>query len=57
MRRRLMGCVAGGVLGFGLASAVNPNLGLSPVLALAACSIVGIAFGYVLTIFADVFIG
>ena len=57
MRKRLVGCAAGGALGFGLASAINLNLGLSPVLALAAFSIIGIALGYVLTTLADVFIG
>ena len=57
MRKRLMGCIAGGVLGFCLASAVNPALGLSPALALAACSIAGVGFGYIVTTLADVFIG
>jgi len=57
MRKRLMGCIAGGVVGFCLASLVNFDLGLSPALALVAWSMAGIAFGYVVTMLADVFIG
>jgi hypothetical protein len=57
MRKRLMGCIAGGVVGFCLASLVNFDLGLSPALALTAWSMAGIAFGYVVTMLADVFIG
>ena len=57
MRRRLGGCIAGGVLGLCLTTLVNEMLGLPPVLALGASLTAGIAFGYVVTTLADVFIG
>jgi hypothetical protein len=57
MRKRLGGCIAGGVLGVCLASLINASLGLPPTLALGACSAAGIGFGYVVTTLADVFIG
>jgi hypothetical protein len=57
MRRRLGGSIAGGVLGLCLTSVVNGSLGLPPAIAFAACSAAGIAFGYVVTTLADVFIG
>jgi hypothetical protein len=57
MRKRLGGCIAGAVLGLCLTSLVNSSLGLPPAIALGACSALGIAFGYVVTTLADVFIG
>jgi hypothetical protein len=57
MRRRLAGCIAGGVLGLCLTSLVNSSLGLPPALALGASLMAGMAFGYVITTLADVFIG
>jgi hypothetical protein len=57
MRKRLGGCIAGGVLGLCLTSLVNSSLGLPPTLALGASLTAGIGFGYVVTTLADVFIG
>jgi hypothetical protein len=57
MRRRVGGCIAGGVLGLCLASLVNASVGWPPAVALAACSVLGMGFGYVVTTLADVFIG
>lgn len=57
MRKRLGGCIAGGVLGLCLTSLINGSLGLPPAIALGACSAAGIGFGYVVTTLADVFIG
>jgi hypothetical protein len=57
MRKRLGGCIAGGVLGLCLTSLVNGSMGLPPAIALGACSAAGIGFGYVVTTLADVFIG
>jgi hypothetical protein len=57
MRKRLGGCIAGAVLGLCLTSLVNSSLGLSPALGLGASLTAGIAFGYVVTTLADVFIG
>ena len=56
MQRRLAGCVAGAVLGFCLPSVFNVNFGLSPMAALALFVAAVVAFGYVATLFADVFI-
>ena len=57
MQRRLAGCVAGAVLGFCFPSIFEINFGLSPMVALALFVVAGVAFGYVVTLFADVFIG
>jgi hypothetical protein len=57
MRKRLAGCIAGGLLGLCLTSLINGSLGLPPAVALGACSAAGMAFGYVVTTLADVFIG
>jgi hypothetical protein len=57
MQRRLAGCVAGAVLGFCLPAIFDINFGLSPTAALALFVAAGVAFGYVATLFADVFIG
>jgi len=57
MRRRLGGCIAGGVLGLCLTTVVNGSLGLPPAIAFGACLAAGMAFGYVVTTLADVFIG
>lgn len=57
MRKRLGGCIAGGVLGLCLTTVVNGSLGLPPALGLGASLTAGIAFGYVVTTLADVFIG
>ena len=57
MQRRLAGSVAGAVLGFCLPSIFDITFGLSPMVALALFVAGGIAFGYVATLFADVFIG
>jgi hypothetical protein len=57
MRRRLAGCIAGGVLGLCLTSLINSSLGLPPAIAFGACLAAGMAFGYVVTTLADVFIG
>jgi hypothetical protein len=57
MRRRLAGCIAGGVLGLCLTSLINGSLGLPPAIALGVCTAAGITFGYVVTTLADVFIG
>ena len=55
MRTRLLACVAGGLLGAVVASPVNGSIGLDPMVALIACSTIGLALGYVASMFVDVF--
>ncbi|HUA82294.1 MAG TPA: hypothetical protein VMB85_00425 [Bryobacteraceae bacterium] len=57
MKTRLIATLAGGLLGLALASQVNTSLdlGISPTLALAGCSLAGLAIGYVGSILFDVF--
>ena len=57
MQTRLLACLAGGLLGVVLAPTLNNSLGLSPTLAVIACSIAGVAVGYVVSILFDVFAG
>lgn len=54
MRTRLLACLAGGLLGAGVAS-VSSGFGLSPTVALIVLSAAGIAVGYVVSILIDVF--
>ncbi len=59
VQTRLLACLAGGLLGVVLASAINDGLGLSlsPTLAVIACSSAGVGLGYVVSILFDVFSG
>lgn len=57
MRKRLMGCLAGGVVGFCIGPLLSGMLGLSPLVTLGASTSGGIAIGYVATTLADVFMG
>jgi hypothetical protein len=57
VQTRLLACVAGGLLGVALTSTINSGLGLSPTLAMIACSSAGVAIGYVASILYDVFSG
>ena len=45
----------GGCLGIVVASSINSNLGLSPKVAVISCSLIGVAIGYVVSIFIDIF--
>lgn len=55
MQTRLLACLAGGFLGLAVTFPVNSSLGLSPTVALLACSSIGIALGYVASVLIDVF--
>lgn len=57
MQTRLLACLAGGLLGVALASTINDSLGLSPTLAVIACSSAGVGIGYMVSILFDVFAG
>jgi hypothetical protein len=52
---RLLACIAGGLLGVAVTSVVNNRLGFSPAVALIACSSIGVALGYVVSMLIDVF--
>ena len=54
MQTRLFACLAGGFLGV-VVTPVNASLGVSPTVAVIACSSVGVAVGYVVSILFDVF--
>jgi len=55
MRTRLLACLAGGCLG-AVTSSIGGSFGLSPTMALAGCSFLGIGLGYVASIFLDIFV-
>lgn len=56
MRKRLVCCISGGLLGFGLASnTVTEILGLSQVVGMAFSSGLGLVLGYVVSTLIDVF--
>ena len=55
MQKRLLASLAGGLIGAAVTSTVNASLGLSPTIALIACSSIGLAIGYVASTLFDVF--
>lgn len=55
MRKRLIGCVAGSLLGFALSGTVGDALGLTPVIGGAFSTAAGLALGYVVSTLMDVF--
>lgn len=55
MRTRLLACLAGGFLGVVVASPISQSLNVSLTLVLIACALLGLALGYVVSIFFDVF--
>ena len=55
VRTRLLACFAGGLLGVVVASPISQSLNVSLTLALIGCSLLGLALGYVVSIFFDVF--
>ena len=56
MRKRLVCCISGGLLGFGLASnTVTEALGLSSAAGMAFSAGLGLALGYVASTLIDVF--
>ena len=55
MQIRLLACLAGGLLGVVVASPISQNFNVSLTLALIGCSLLGLALGYVVSIFFDVF--
>ena len=55
MQTRLLSSLAGGCFGVLVASPVNGVLLLSPKVALIGCALMGVALGYAVSIFFDVF--
>ena len=55
MQTRLLACTSGGLFGFVIASPLSRELSLDPMFALLACSSVGVAVGYVVSVLCDVF--
>lgn len=57
MQRRLIASIVGGVVGICLALPLQDLLGVSKTLAFIACSLSGMALGYVASMLFDVFAG
>jgi hypothetical protein len=60
MRKRVVCCIAGGLLGFALSGTVlsgtiNDALGLTPAVGIAFAAAAGLALGYVVSTLIDVF--
>ena len=55
MQTRLLACLAGGFLGVVVASPISQSFNVSLTLALIGCALLGLALGYVVSIFFDVF--
>ena len=57
LRRRLLVCGAFGAAGLAAALPISERFGFDTVLAFIGCTLGGVAIGYVLGIFLDVFLG
>jgi hypothetical protein len=55
MRKRLVCCISGGLLGFALSGMVGDALGLTQVVGMAFSAASGLALGYVVSTLMDVF--
>jgi hypothetical protein len=55
MRKRLVCCISGGLLGFAASGAVGDALGLTSVAGMAFSAASGLALGYVVSTLIDVF--
>jgi len=55
LQTRLLACLAGGFLGVVVASPISQSFNVSLTLALIGCALLGLALGYVVSIFFDVF--
>ena len=55
MRRRLVVCISGGLLGFALSGKVGDALELAPVMGMAFSAAAGLGLGYVVSTLMDVF--
>jgi hypothetical protein len=55
VRTRALACLLGGLLGLAVTSPINDGLGLNPTVALIGFSAIGVAIGYVASIFFHIF--
>ena len=55
MRKRLVCCISGGLLGFALSGKVGDALDLTPLVGMAFSAAAGLALGYVVSTLMDVF--
>jgi len=55
MRKRLVCCISGGLLGFALSGTVGDALGLTRLVGMAFSAAAGLALGYVVSTLLDVF--
>jgi hypothetical protein len=55
MRKRIVCCISGGLLGFALSGSIGDALGLTGTLASVFSTAVGLALGYVVSTLMDVF--
>jgi hypothetical protein len=55
MRRRLVVCISGGLLGFALSGKVGDALDLAPLVGMAFSAAAGLGLGYVVSTLMDVF--
>jgi hypothetical protein len=55
MRRRLVCCISGGLLGFALSGSIGDALGLTPMVGSVFSAAAGLALGYVISTLMDVF--
>ena len=57
MQKRIMVCLAGGVVGMAAASRLGDSWGMSPVTAFVGFVALGLGFGYIISVVLDVFSG
>jgi hypothetical protein len=55
MRKRLVCCISGGLLGFALSGTIGDALGLTPTIGTVFSAAAGLALGYVVSTLLDVF--
>jgi lipopolysaccharide export LptBFGC system permease protein LptF len=55
MRKRLVCCISGGLLGFALSGKIGDALDLTPMVGMVFSAAVGLALGYVVSTLMDVF--
>jgi len=55
MRRRLVCCISGGLLGFACSGSIGDALGLTPMVGSVFSAAAGLALGYVISTLLDVF--
>jgi hypothetical protein len=56
MRRRIVACLIGGLVGVSVSGPVSDSLGISQTVGLLACGMAGLAIGYVASTLVDVFL-